>query len=125
MDAIVIIAIICAAGYAIYFLASLITDCDPVPIWVKRMFGAEVIWIREQDKVWRDVIRTDPWGQRYAYRHPTTKIGEVLLNPDGTGKHIWNVKWTPENRKSRVIILASGDWIVQRTPHSANQDERE
>jgi len=103
--------LITAAGfvafiYAIYFFASLSADCDPVPFWWKRLRGKEIIFIRCTHKgvIWRATIETDPWGRRFAYRYPRTKVGPVSLNPDGTGEGIWPIKWTPENPKALMVM---------------------
>lgn len=75
-------------GCAIYYTS------DRVHVFVRGMFGAEIIYVRRWDGLyWKAVLHRDPWGELFAYRYPATRIGFVSLNADGTGCYTGEVKW--------------------------------
>lgn len=71
---------------------------DKTYVRVRKLFGAEVVTIRGISSAvagtrWVAVVHTDAWGSKFAHRYPSTQIGEVTLNPDGTGYWCGALEW--------------------------------
>ena len=83
--------------FVLFFSFVLFMSNDSFNIFVKRIFGAEVIVVRKNSHLtcdlWKGVLYTDAWGSKYSYRYPTTKIGYVKLNDDGTGEYCGVIEW--------------------------------
>jgi hypothetical protein len=63
--------------------------------WVREMCGEDIIIIEdERGESWCSYVEISPInGKRIAYRYPTSKIGAVTLEPDGTGYYHGRIAW--------------------------------
>lgn len=60
--------------------------------------GHKRIFIKRVDRDgnregWYANILVDPFGDTHAWRYPTTRIGWVTLDKDGTGEYYGRVDW--------------------------------
>lgn len=58
----------------------------------------KLVWLKDHvNCVYLTILREDSFGVQWAYVHPFTRIGHVILNPDGTcgGKSIYIKRWEP------------------------------
>lgn len=66
-------------------------------ILVHRILGKQIIAVRriKNDETWRSVLVKDKdWKDKLkAYRYPSTQIGDMFLNVDGTGDYCGAIEW--------------------------------
>lgn len=77
----------------------LVRTTETGAIILARLTGKKIILIEGVDSairgtVWKSPLNTTPiTGIKTAYRYPSTKIGTVELNDDGTGEYCGKVLW--------------------------------
>lgn len=95
---IVLIGCAIAAGGLVLWL--LYNVSDKFHVFVRRLFGARAIAIKgrgpaNRRDLWTAILERDAWGEPFAYRYPSTRVGVVDLRHDGTGDYCGPVVWVP------------------------------
>lgn len=87
--------LILAALILLYFVS------HPFHLQIRRLMGYRIIECRGitpaiKGEVWETYIHTEGFASPifgHAYRYPATKIGEVIIYNDGTGRYCGELTW--------------------------------